>query len=596
MSLFCMEKEKINKEIIINFWQKLWFLIKIKKKQIRILVLLIFFVQIIRLASPYILKLIIDMISDFKPENIKEIIVLIIIMLAFNQVDTGINYFTDNRIIVTIIDTSKYLSVLAQRKMLELSLHYHERENTGGKIIKIQRGIDKIDNLLSNIFWGFLSTVFQVLITTIVLFVMDWRFGLIFLFFSPLLVYMTFYANKKVAPFRKVRYDGYEEISGKMTQAIININTVKSFVQEKREEKDYADAYQKIVVDEKKEFKTIFGFNWLRAFFMDMCLALIMILGIYFVWKGSITIGSLVFVITISTKALISFFNISKTYDRVMESSEAIERLYELFQEESEIINKENGIIPKNVTGQIEFKNVDFVYKESKGKALNKVNLKINSGCVTALIGPSGGGKTTLARMIYRHYDPSKGAVLLDDIDLKDYDLYAFRKHIAIVPQEVEIFDMTVRDNIAYGKPDASMNEIKAAARIANAEEFIDKLSKKYDTEVGERGIKLSGGQRQRVGIARAILANPRILIFDEATSNLDSYSEKLIQESMDKISKGRTTIIIAHRLSTIRKADKIIVLENGKIVEQGNHIELSRAKGGLYAKLVNLQKMGDVE
>src|SRR3989339_1299369 len=262
LSLFCMEKEKINKEIIINFWQKLWFLIKIKKKQIRILVLLIFFVQIIRLASPYILKLIIDMISDFKPENIKEIIVLIIIMLAFNQVDTGINYFTDNRIIVTIIDTSKYLSVLAQRKMLELSLHYHERENTGGKIIKIQRGIDKIDNLLSNIFWGFLSTVFQVLITTIVLFVMDWRFGLIFLFFSPLLVYMTFYANKKVAPFRKVRYDGYEEISGKMTQAIININTVKSFVQEKREEKDYADAYQKIVVDEKKEFKTIFGFNW----------------------------------------------------------------------------------------------------------------------------------------------------------------------------------------------------------------------------------------------------------------------------------------------------------------------------------------------
>lgn len=591
-----MVKEKINKEIILNFWQKLWFLIKIKKNQILILVFLIFLTQIIRLASPYILKLIIDLISNFNAENVKEIFILIVIMLSLNQLDSGINYYTDNRIIVTIIDISKYLSVWAQGKILELSLNYHERENTGGKIIKIQRGIDKIDNLLGNIFWGFLSTVFQVIITAVVLFLVDWRFGIIFLFFAPLLVYITFYANRKVAPFRKTRYDGYEEISGKMTQAIININTVKSFVQEKREEEEYSGAFDKIVVEEKKEFKTIFGFNWLRAFLMDLCLALIMVLGIYFVSQGSITIGSLVFVITISTKALISFFNISKTYDRVMESSEAIERLYELFQEESDIINKENGIIPKNIVGQIEFKNVDFVYKESRNKALNKVDLKINSGCVTALIGPSGGGKTTLARMIYRHYDPTKGKVLLDDVDLRDYDLYAFRRHIAIVPQEVEIFDMTVKDNIAYGKPDASLSEIKAAARIANAEEFIEKLQKKYDTEVGERGIKLSGGQRQRIGIARAILANPRILIFDEATSNLDSYSEKLIQESMDKISKGRTTIIIAHRLSTIRKADKIIVLENGKIVEQGSHIELSRTRGGLYAKLVNLQKMGDVE
>ncbi len=590
-----MKKNKNNKKTD-NFWLKLWDLIKIQKAQIKILVVLLFVVQVTRLADPYILKFIIDKIINFNAENIKEIILLIFLMILASQIDSWLMFCADNKIIKVLIGVTRDLSVKAQGKMLELPLSYHEKENTGNKIIKIQRGIDKIDNLLGNIFWGFLSTAFQVLITAFVLFIVDWRFGLTFLIFVPLLIYLTFRANKQVEPFRKIRHDGYEEVSGKMTQSIININTVKSFTQEKREKSEYLKIEEKIIVSTKKEFKKIFAYNWLRSFLMDICLVLILLLGVYFMWLGSITIGSLVFVITISTKALISFFNIAKTYDRVMESSEAIERLYALFQEESDIINKENGVKPKNIIGKIEFDNVDFIYREGSIKALNKVKLKINSGCITALVGPSGGGKTTLARMIYRHYDPQKGGVKLDGIDLRDYDLYSFRKFIAIVPQEVEIFNMSIRDNIAYAKPSASMNEVKAAARIANAEEFIEKLSKKYNTDVGERGVKLSGGQRQRVGIARAILANPRILIFDEATSNLDSYSERLIQEAMDKISKDRTTIMIAHRLSTIKKADKIIVLENGKVVEQGSHIELSRAKGGLYQKLLKLQEMGDVE
>ena len=178
---------------------------------------------------------------------------------------------------------------------------------------------------------------------------------------------------------------------------------------------------------------------------------------------------------------------------------------------------------------------------------------------------------------------------------MREYDLYGFRKFFAIVPQEVEIFNTSIRDNISYANANVDFGEVRAAARIANAEEFILELAQKYETEVGERGIKLSGGQRQRIGIARAILANPRILIFDEATSSLDSYSEKLIQQAMDKISKGRTVIIIAHRLSTIKKADKIIVLEEGKVVEEGSHYELAQTSGGLYAKLLKLQKMGDI-
>ncbi|MEI7621831.1 MAG: ATP-binding cassette domain-containing protein [Candidatus Moraniibacteriota bacterium] len=227
---------------------------------------------------------------------------------------------------------------------------------------------------------------------------------------------------------------------------------------------------------------------------------------------------------------------------------------------------------------------------------MKNINLEIPSGATTALVGPSGGGKTTLARMVYRHYDPTAGQVLLDGKDLRQYDLYGFRKFFAIVPQDVEIFNASVSENIAYAKPEASLTEIKAAARVANAEEFIAQLSNGYETIVGERGIKLSGGQRQRIGIARAILANPKVLIFDEATSNLDSQSERLIQDAMDKICKNRTVIIIAHRLSTIKKADKIVVLEKGQVVESGSHSELALVNDGLYKKLIDLQKMGEVD
>ncbi len=296
-----------------------------------------------------------------------------------------------------------------------------------------------------------------------------------------------------------------------------------------------------------------------------------------------------------SEKSYFALYRLSRFYDRVEEGAIAVERFMAIVNEQAEMINTKNGLKPRDIQGQIEFKNVKFAYNDSNQKALNNVNLKIPAGCTTALVGPSGGGKTTVARMIYRHYDPQEGSVILDDKNLVDYDLYWFRKKISLVPQEVEIFNTSIRDNISYGRPQADFKEIEAAAKIANAEEFILELKDKYDKKVGERGVKLSGGQRQRIGIARAILANPKILIFDEATSNLDSYSEKLIQQSMDKISKNRTVIIIAHRLSTIKKADKIFVLEKGKLVEKGNHIELSKKKSGLYAKLIKLQQMGDV-
>ena len=594
-----MEKkqEKIEKNFDWRgFWVRLWELLMPSHKVMIFTAVLILVIELVNLIGPYILKLIIDNLTRFGMEKIVEVGGLVVIMFIVNQIGNLLNYRADKKIVGFMADAEYYLPSKAHEKMVFMDLPYHEKENTGEKILKIQRGINQIDRLLGDLFWEVIPTIIQIFFTTIVLFVVDWRFGLVIVLFSPVFIMLTLKVNKDVWPFRKSRFRQEEKASEIMTQSIININTVKSFVQEKKEVSKLKRFVEGVKENVNLEFHKIFQFNFYRLFVIDIGRILILVFGVFLVWKNFITLGSLVFVFTISEKALFSLFRITRLYDRIMESAEAIDRFYYLFQEKPAIKNPKNGLKPEYIEGQIEFENVSYIYQESNMKALDGVNLKINSGCVTALVGPSGGGKTTLARMIFRHYDPQEGKVLLDDRDLREYDLYSFRKFFAIVPQEVEIFNTSVKENIAYADSQATQKEIEAAARIANAEEFISQLKDGYDTMVGERGIKLSGGQRQRIGIARAILANPRVLIFDEATSNLDSYSERLIQEAMDKIRKNRTVIIIAHRLSTIKKADKIVVLEKGRVVEEGSHMELSQTEGGLYKKLLDLQKMGDVE
>lgn len=579
-----------------GFWTRLWKLLAPSHGQIKYLLLSIMAVEILRLGGPYILKIIIDTITEFQSDKIPFLIFLVLSMFFSNQIVSLVNFINDKSIFKNSGEIHEYLSNNAYKKMMLLGLGYHEKENTGNKVIKVSKGVDKILDLMGNLFWEVVPTFWQIIFTTLALFVVDWRFGLVVLVFVPLFMLLTLRINRKAYPFRWGLFNNLEEASGLMTQSVMNINTVKSFVQESRE----ISRFERIMREAKSNiisgYRIIIKYNLKRNFIIDSGRLFILLSGAYLIWKGSMTVGSLVFVFTISEKALISLYRISRLYDRIMESSEAVERLYLLSLEKSEIHNLFNGLKPKKVEGRLEFKKVKFQYKESANIALDNVVLTIQSGCVTALVGPSGGGKTTLVRMLFRHYDPTEGKILLDGKNLKEYDLYAFRKFMAIVPQEVEIFNTSVRENISYAKPYASRDEIQAAARIANAEEFILQLKDGYDTMVGERGIKLSGGQRQRIGIARAILANPRILIFDEATSSLDSYSEHLIQDAMDKISKGRTVILIAHRLSTIKKADKIVVLENGKVVEEGSHIELSRIDGGLYQKLLKLQAMGEVD
>ncbi|MFO7807418.1 MAG: ABC transporter ATP-binding protein [Candidatus Moraniibacteriota bacterium] len=589
----------MNKKKTVNlgrFFKRLWLLLSLSHRKFYTLMAILVLLEVLNLSGPYLLKFIIDEITGFNPDKMNLLVALSAGLFAVYQASSIVDYFADRKIFQILVEAYEYLLSNAHKKLVCLDLGYHEKENTGNKVLKVQRGADRIIELIGNFSWDVAPTVLQIIFTTGILFFVDWRFGLIFSLFVPIFMFATLRLNKKVYPYRRGRFDEEEKASGLMTQSIININTVKSFVQEENELRSYQKVIKRFRKNLWQEFANILKFNYGRNLIIDSGRFLILLFGIYLAWKGGITIGSLVFVITVTEKAFFSLFRISRLYDRIMESAEPVDRLYELSREEPTVQNPQGGVAPEKIEGKIEFKKVSYKYEDSSERALKNVSLEALPGGMTAFVGPSGGGKTTLARLIFRHYDPQKGSVLLDGIDLRDYDLYQFRKFISIVPQDVEIFNTSIKNNIAYGKPRATVGEIEKAAKVANAEEFINNLNKKYDTVVGERGIKLSGGQRQRIGIARAVLADPRILIFDEATSNLDSYSEKMIQEAMEKIRKNRTVIVIAHRLSTIKKADQIFVLENGEVVEKGSHSELAQKSGGLYKKLTGLQELKDIE
>ena len=578
-----------------KFWLELWHLLSSFRRLFVLILLVTLLAAALELVKPYLVKIVIDGLNAFDVANLWFLFQLIFLYWLNGQFRSLVRYFNDRKILRLLVDLEYFLGMRAQEKLLSLSLGYHEQENTGAKIIKIERGVDKISEFLSNLFWEVAPTLVELVFAAAALFWVDWRLGLIFLFFSPLYILITYWANKRMHPVRKQIYRDYEIASGKMGQAIININAVQSFVQEDNELKNFSKIKKHIRDNEDWQWGWMMKIGLGRNLVIDLGRAAILIAGVYLVSYGEISIGTLIFVFALSETAYSSLFRLSRFYDKMEEGRAGVSRLLKLFAAESEIVNPRRPWRPRKIKGGIEFENVSFYYADNKRPAVYNLNFRIQEAQLTALVGPSGGGKTTVARLIYRHYDPNDGRVLVDGRDLRSYDLRSYRRFLAIVPQEVEIFDLSVRENIAYARPQASFEEIKAAAKIANAEEFIRRLPRGYDSLVGERGLKLSGGQRQRLGIARAILANPRILIFDEATSNLDSRSEALIQDAIKKISRGRTMIVIAHRLSTIKQADKIVVLEGGRVAEEGSHAELAKQEGGLYAKLLKLQELGEL-
>ncbi len=408
---------------------------------------------------------------------------------------------------------------------------------------------------------------------------------------APLVVGSALVFGKRLRNITTGVQDQVAEATAVAEEAFSQIRTVQSFVQEPAERARYAERVAASVRTALRRAKVRGVFFGVLTFSTFAGIVFVLWQGGLLVLDGKLTAGSLVSFLLYTVTIAASIGALASSFSAYQEAVGAAERVFEILEMRPEIADPaEPEFLATPVGGRVEFEDVSFRYARGEETwTLEEVTLRVAPGEIVALVGPSGGGKTTLVSLLSRFWDVDRGRIRLDGHDVRAIRLAELRGSIGIVPQEPALFSGSVRENIAYARPGASAPEVEAAARAAHAHEFIERLPQGYDTLVGERGVKLSGGQRQRVAIARAILKDPAVLVLDEATSNLDTESERLIEDALEKLLVGRTTLIIAHRLSTVRRADRLVVLDRGRIVEEGSHTELL-ARGGLYARLYQRQ------
>ncbi|MDI3529850.1 MAG: ATP-binding cassette, subfamily bacterial, partial [Thermoanaerobacter sp.] len=432
-------------------------------------------------------------------------------------------------------------------------------------------------------------SIIRIIGTFILLLTIDVRLTLVVFTIIPFMfIYMYIYNNKFEVIWKNVR-ETQAQMNATLEESITGIRVVKSFVRERFEKLKFDSKSSMYKSARSKAVKHIGIFDSSVNFLSNISVVITLAAGGYFISKGLINTGDLVAYIIYISQFLQPLTVLLRFIEQYQQGMAGFRRFVELMDTEPEIADKKGAIELKDVKGDIEFDNVTFSY-DNKREVLSGINLKIKHGETVAIVGPSGAGKTTLLSLIPRFYEIDAGSIKIDGIDIRDVKLSSLRENIGIVQQDVFLFSGTIKENIAYGKLDASDEEITNAAKAANAHDFIMELKDGYDTYIGERGVKLSGGQKQRISIARMFLKNPPILILDEATSSLDNKSESIIQQSIENLSKNRTTLIIAHRLGTIRNAKRIIVLTENGIEEEGTHEELMKRKG-VYYNLYNYQQ-----
>lgn len=469
-----------------------------------------------------------------------------------------------------------------------LDLSFFEKSSTGKLIEKLSNGVGNMQNIMEDVIEDIIPQMLYMIIAIVILFKVNVTFGLVVSIGVPLFAFISTRYTKTLNALQDKTRD-YEEKAGMVrVESLSNIKTVKSFTAEKRHSKDLMGHTDRSMQMSLRRMKKYVQMNTMRFTITNTSRFFAIGAGVYWVSTGKITFGTLFLVWTYVNGIYNPLWRLSYIYDNAQRNMRSVRRVFEILDTKPDIEDAKNAVsLGKNVRGEIGFSGVKFGYENRH--VINGLDLKIPAGSVVAVVGKSGVGKSTLVKLLLRFYDPQEGKISIDGHDIKNVTQKSLRQNIGVVLQDTAIFNETAFNNIAYAKPKASKEEIIRAAKVAHAHEFISKLSEGYSTIVGEKGVKLSGGEQQRVNIARAVLKNPPILILDEATSHLDSESEKLIQDALWKLIKGRTSIIIAHRLSTIMKADMIVVLDKGKISEIGTHDELVR-KEGIYNKLFKIQ------
>ncbi len=510
---------------------------------------------------------------------------MILLILISQSVDTIRQY-------LMAVLNAKVIFRLRQKlfdRFLRLPLSVLSDLKSGGIVSRLSQDTDKVTGLVQMALVTPGVASLRVVLTVVVLFVLSWQMALLATLMIPPIVFINVIWIQRVRPIYRAMAHDREEIDARVTETFGGIRVVRGFQRERREQRQYAVSHHTVIRKKllAEKLQLVVSSGW--GFLIPGASLVIVGFGSYLVIEGRGTVGDIVAFQMYAMMLLHPVSMIVNSYSSTQQALAAMERVFDILRRPIEKPDVPDARETPCPVDEITFDSVGFEYREGLS-VLENISLSVPAGSVVALVGPSGGGKTTLTDLVARFYDPTSGAILVNGVDLRDLRLASYRSRLAIVPQEVFLFDGSVRENISYGKRHATNSEIVDAARRANAHEFIERLPETYDTVIGERGIKLSGGQRQRLSIARAILADPEILILDEATSNLDTESEQLIQASLADLFASRTTFVIAHRLSTVTHADMIVVMDGGCVVEIGKHDALMGA-GGLYRDMVERQQ-----
>jgi len=527
-------------------------------------------------------------VDDFIPNSKLDMIfiyggVLFVLYLVRMYCNFFVNYY--GHVMGTRIERDMRIDLF--RKIQTLDSDYFDDHKTGSIMTYIVGHLRDISEMShhtpENIF---VSLIMIIGSFSFLLYIHPLFTSIIFIFIILLVVFSAFRRKKMMDASRKTRAT-HEEINSEVENSIGGIRLTKAFTNEEFELEKFTNVTYKYQDSYNYFYRQmgIFssGTNWL----IDLISLVVLIAGGYFVYLGQLTAGEYIMFFLFINILIQPIRTLIGTIEQVQKGWSGFEKFYKIIQMNPKIVSPENPKFLDNTKGEIEFKNVTFAYETSRTDVLTNFNVKISPGQKVALVGETGVGKSTISKLIPRFYDVNQGEILVDGINIKEYDIYSLRSNIGHVQQDVYIFYGSIKDNILYGRPEATLEDVIDAAKKANIHDFIMSLEDGYNTLVGERGVKLSGGQKQRVSIARVFLKNPPVLILDEATSSLDNVTEKLIQKALDSLSKGRTTLVIAHRLSTISNSDEILVLTDEGISERGTHKELINNKG-YYSELYN--------
>jgi ATP-binding cassette subfamily B protein len=524
-------------------------------------------------------------IQDLAALTVRSIIMLGLLYLALRVIDAFANYYMASvgHIMGARIETDMRRDLFNHVQQMNYS--YFDHMKIGQIMARVTSDLFDVTEFSHHCPEEFFIAALKITVAFLILSTMDLELTLIIFALLPFMFVCTSYFNRRMRrAFKKSRHQ-IGEINARVEDSLLGVRVVKAFANEHLEEEKFAEGNEEFLNIKREQYRYMAGFQTMTRSFDGLMYLAVVVIGAVFMVRGRISPADLIAYLLYVTTLLTTIRRIVEFTEQFQRGMTGVERFFEVMDAKPDITDTPGAVEFTNVRGEVDFADVSFHYNENEQDVLSNINLHVSPGENVALVGSSGSGKTTLCSLIPRFYDVSAGAIRVDGRDIRSYTLRSLRSQIGVVQQDVYLFAGTITENIAYGKPGATPEEVRSAAEQSGAHEFISALPQGYDTYVGERGIRLSGGQKQRISIARTFLKNPPILILDEATSALDNESERVVQNSLEKLAKGRTTFTIAHRLTTIRNATVILVLTENGIEEQGNHAELL-ARRGVYYRL----------